>query len=68
VEAVFSMGSRRLRVSLKDDIKARIRTDIQHAIQHFGDLTPGYFKEVRRLSLEYWKELNREDIFTCHLE
>jgi pyrimidine-specific ribonucleoside hydrolase len=68
VEAVFSMGPRRLRVSLKDDIKARIRADIQHAIQHFGDLTPGYFKEVRRLSLEYWKELNREDIFTCHLE
>jgi len=53
-EAVFTKGTRKLRLRVKDEIRERIRTDIQRAIQQHGNLTPEYFKEVRRLSLRYW--------------
>lgn len=67
-EAVFAKGTRKLRMRLKDEIRDRIRADIQRAIQHYGNLTPAYFKEVRRLSLEYWAEMNRGEIFEAHFE
>jgi pyrimidine-specific ribonucleoside hydrolase len=67
-EAVFTKGTRKLRMRLKDEVRDRIRTDIQRAIQQYGNLTPEYFKEVRRLSLEYWAEMNREEIFETRFE
>jgi pyrimidine-specific ribonucleoside hydrolase len=67
-EAVFIKGSERLRMRLKDEIRNRIRADIQRAIQQHGDLTPEYFKEVRRLSLQYWAEMNRREIFEARFE
>jgi pyrimidine-specific ribonucleoside hydrolase len=63
VEAVFVKGNRKLRLRLKDSVKDRIRTDIQSAIRRYGDLTPEYFKEVRRLSFEYWANMKRGEIF-----
>lgn len=67
-EAVFTKGAQRLRLRLKDEIRDRIRADIQRAIQQYGDLTPEYFKEVRRLSLQYWAEMNRGEIFEARFE
>lgn len=62
-EAVFSRQERRLTLTLKDEVAARIRRDIGSAIQAHGNLTPAYFAEVRRLSLLYWRDLNRDKIF-----
>lgn len=67
-EAVFTKGTRKLRLRVKDEIRERIRTDIQRAIQQHGNLTPEYFKEVRRLSLRYWVEMNRGEIFEARFE
>jgi hypothetical protein len=53
---------------LKDEIKKRIQADIQRSIQQHGNLTPEYFKEVRRLSLQYWAEMNRGEIFEARFE
>ena len=63
MEAVFVKGNGKLRLRLKDSVKDRIRTDIQSSIQRYGDLTPEYFKEVRRLSFEYWANMKRGEIF-----
>jgi pyrimidine-specific ribonucleoside hydrolase len=63
VEAVFVKGDKRLRLRLKDRVKDRITSDIQRAIQRYGDVTPEYFKGVRRLSFEYWAEMKRGEIF-----
>lgn len=63
VEAVFVKQGRRLRLTLKDSVKKRIVSDIQGAIQRYGDVTPEYFREVRRLSFQYWVDMNRMDIF-----
>ena len=67
-EAVFVKGSQRLRLRLKAEIRDRIRADIQRAIHSYGNLSPEYFKEVRRLSLQYWVEMNRGEIFEAHFE
>jgi pyrimidine-specific ribonucleoside hydrolase len=67
VEAVFTRGDRKLRLRVKDSVKDRIASDIQHAIQRYGDVTPEYFKEVRRLSFEYWAEMKRGEIFEQEL-
>jgi pyrimidine-specific ribonucleoside hydrolase len=63
VEAVFIKGNKKLRLRLKDSVNDRITSDIQRAIQRYGDVTPEYFKEVRRLSFEYWVEMKRSEIF-----
>jgi pyrimidine-specific ribonucleoside hydrolase len=63
VEAVFTKGKRRLRLLLKESIRDRITSDIGKALQTYGDLTPEYFREVRRLSFDYWANLKRSEIF-----
>jgi pyrimidine-specific ribonucleoside hydrolase len=61
--AIFIRGNARLRLRLKADISARIETDIEGAIRRFGALTPAYWRAVRELSLRYWLELDRREIF-----
>lgn len=63
VEAEFRSGNKTLRLKLNDDVVTRIRSDIRNAIAKYGDLTPEYFAEVRRLALQYWLELDRATIF-----
>jgi len=62
-EAVFINGDRKLRLRLKDSVKDRIRADIQNAALRYGDFTPEYFKEIRRLAIEYWVKMKRDEIF-----
>jgi len=61
--AVFVKKDKRLRLEVKKEIIEQIRADIRHAIEKFGNLTPVYFAEVRRLSLNYWRDLDRKMIF-----
>jgi len=63
LEAVFSKGNRMLRLRLKESIRERITSDIRMSVQKYGDVTPEYFREVRRLSFDYWMNLNRNEIF-----
>lgn len=67
-EAVFIKGERRLQLTLKGDVSERIRKDIRKAIERYGNLTPQYFAEVRRLSLEYWRHMTRGEIFESKWE
>lgn len=62
-EAVFVQGSERLRLALKDEVRSQIRSDVAAAVGRFGDLTPEYFDEIRRLSIHYWLTLDRREIF-----
>jgi pyrimidine-specific ribonucleoside hydrolase len=67
-EAVFVSGGARLRLSLKPGIRDRIRRDVGEATRRHGPLSSEYFEEIRRLSLRYWLELGRREIFTETLE
>jgi pyrimidine-specific ribonucleoside hydrolase len=61
--AEFIYGDQRLILRLKEEIVLRIKKDIQAAIKKYGNLSPEYFAHVRKLSLDYWQNLNRTAIF-----
>ncbi len=61
--AAFIKGDESVRLKLKDHVVAGIKKDIAGAIKKYGSLTPEYFAEIRRLSIRYWVEMDREDIF-----
>jgi pyrimidine-specific ribonucleoside hydrolase len=63
VEAIFIKDDRRLRLRLKESVQERISSDIRNAVKSYGETTPEYFREVRRLSFDYWLNLNRNEIF-----
>jgi len=62
-EAVFTSSAGKLRLRLKDSVKERIKADIRSAASRYGDFTPEYFKEIRRLAIEYWVKMKRDEIF-----
>ena len=62
-EAVFIKGGRRLRLALRPEIWKSIRAGVAAATKKYGSLTPEYFNEIRRLSIRYWLELDRREIF-----
>ena len=62
-KAIFAKGDARLQLALKDGVWGQIRSDVAAAVEQFGNLTPEYFGEVRRLSIRYWLTLDRREIF-----
>lgn len=66
--ATFIYGRRRLYLCVKEEILKRLRSDIQRAILRYGSLTPMYFQEVRRLSLQYWVGMDRRKIFNAVMQ
>ena len=62
-EAVFYYKEKTVRLKLKDDLNNQIKKDIEEGIVQYGNLTSGYWKLVRKLSIRYWSEWDRNDIF-----
>ena len=61
--AVFTSGERRLLLRVREDAVRQIQKDLRLALQEYGDLTPAYFAEVRRVALKAWLALDRRQIF-----
>jgi pyrimidine-specific ribonucleoside hydrolase len=61
--AVFTKDERVLKLSLSETVAARVRDDIRTLGEKHDGLTPGYWSDVRSLSLRYWLELDRTEIF-----
>jgi pyrimidine-specific ribonucleoside hydrolase len=61
--ARFTSGEFVLELTLKKAYVERIQADIKAAIDQFGGLSPDYFAHIRELSIQYWKEFNRSDLF-----
>lgn len=61
--ADFSGQDRTITLALKKDVVQKIEKDIREAILAFGNLTPEYFKQIRKISIHYWWELDRALIF-----
>lgn len=62
-EAWFFYDDVKLKMKLKTEIWERIKEDISGSVREYGALSPEYFNEVRRLSIRYWKDLDRRHIF-----
>lgn len=62
-EAVFVSGQTRLLLKLKSDVWEGIGKQIKAAVEKFGGLNPAYFSHIRDLSVRYWHDLDRQQIF-----
>jgi len=61
--ARFTFKSRTVEINIRSDIRDRIRKDVSYGVQTFGLETPEYWAYIRELSLKYWLEFSRFDIF-----
>jgi pyrimidine-specific ribonucleoside hydrolase len=66
--AVFTFNGRKLTMRLRDGAIQKIQAELRQAVNQYGDLTPAYFAEVRRISLQAWLELDGKTIFNETLE
>lgn len=62
-EAIFSSKTARLKLALKPDWQAKITKDVERGAEKYGTLTPEYFAFIRKLSIQYWLNLDRMAIF-----
>ena len=61
--AEFKYQDEKLTLIVKDEILQQIKRDIRSALKTYGGLGPEYFAHIRRLSVRYWYELDRDKIF-----
>jgi formylmethanofuran dehydrogenase subunit E len=62
-EAIFEYQGKRIRISLKESYRRQIDADIGRGIAEYGLLNAGYWKLIRQLSLNYWRDWNRSEMF-----
>ncbi len=62
-EAIFLHGSRKLTLKIKKEVIDKIKADIKAALKEYGGLNPEYFAHFRKLSIVYWLDLDRREIF-----
>ncbi len=61
--AKFIHNGTTFKLTLKPEYVSRIRNDIKQAIQRYGGLGPEYFAHIRKLSIDYWYEFDRNLLF-----
>ncbi|MCK5822702.1 MAG: nucleoside hydrolase [Bacteroidales bacterium] len=62
-EAIFIYNGIKKRLTLKKEYTQQVRSDISKGIVEYGNLTSGYWKLIRKLSIKYWLEWDRNKIF-----
>lgn len=66
--ALFSSKNASLRLTLKADWQAKITKDVARGTKKYGTLSPEYFAFIRKLSIQYWLNLDRTAIFEETME
>jgi len=61
--AIFIYGNKKLTLEIKKDVLNKIKKDINAALKTYGGLNREYFAHIRKLSIDYWIELDRKKIF-----
>lgn len=67
-EAAFFYKDQKLTLRVTKGILDEIRANIEAAQEEYGGLNPAYFSHIRKLSIDYWYELDRKKIFHEFLE
>ena len=62
--AIFSYKGKKIKLTLKKEIAEKIEKDINNGVVKYGNLTQGYWKLIRAMSLKHWLDLDRNKIFT----
>lgn len=66
--AVFVFNDISLTLSLKKEVWDRVKKDIRRLVEKHGGTNKAYFKDVRELSIRYWMDLDRYELFDEKLE
>jgi pyrimidine-specific ribonucleoside hydrolase len=61
--AIFMHNKRKISLTIKKEIVERIKSDIRAALKKYGGLNPEYFAYIRKLSIRYWQDFDRNKIF-----
>jgi len=62
-EAIFIYKGKRVRLRVKNDVKAEIGRVIKELSDKYGFRSIKYFKELDKISVKYWLKWNRNKIF-----
>lgn len=62
-KARFSFKDRIIEISVKPDIRQKIKKDVGYGVQTYGLESTEYWEYIRKLALEYWLEIDRFEIF-----
>jgi len=62
-KARFSFKNRVIEISIKKEVREKIRKDVGQAVQVYGLESQEYWVHIRKLALEYWLDLSRYEIF-----
>jgi len=62
-QAIFVRGGRKVRLTVKKEVLDKIQSDIKASLKEYGGLNPAYFAHFRKLSIDYWLDLDRREIF-----
>jgi pyrimidine-specific ribonucleoside hydrolase len=66
-KAKFAYGNRVILIELKPELQAQFQKDIKNSIEKYGLLTDAYWDEIRRIGLDYWISLDKNEIFTIRV-
>ena len=66
-EATFTCEGKTLTLSLKEQYRTQIETDIRTGVERYGH-SPEYWAYVRSLALRYWSSWDRNEIFEVRSE
>jgi len=64
IEAVFMIEDHGIHLASNPDIARQAADDIVNALKRYGEMNKEYFDEIRRIALNYWRDLDRSNIFT----
>ena len=62
-EATFTRGGRTIRLRLRPGYAGQVQADVARGIEQHGTLTRAYFDLIRHLSIHYWLDWDRREIF-----
>jgi pyrimidine-specific ribonucleoside hydrolase len=62
-EAIFISKGKRLRLKIKPEIKAQVGGVIKKLSDQFGFQSSQYFLELDKISVKYWLEMDRKNLF-----
>jgi pyrimidine-specific ribonucleoside hydrolase len=67
-EAAFFYKDQKLTLRVTKGVLDGIRAEIEAAQKEYGGPNPAYFSHIRKLSIDYWYELDRKKVFHEFLE
>lgn len=62
-KAIFDYNGRVIEMRLKEKYQKQFQSDIKKSIDTYGLLTDAYWEAIRRLGIQYWKDLDKLEIF-----